>query len=482
MTGERARPERLGPEALRELFLFEKLSDEQLAWLAERGEVRSYPAGAVVHRSGHPATHLFVLLEGTLSLSIRAGGSEVEVNRTDHRGSYSGAFFAYLDMPGAHTYRGTLRAVTPCRFWLLPAADFGWAVRTWSPMATHLLQGFAIQGMGTLETVSTRERLAALGHVTAGLTHELNNPATATGRAATALRERLSALFEELAGIARGEVAGAVVDLVRPTLDPNDPSRVEAALSPMEASDREGALGEWLQAHGVGDPWDLAPPLVAAGVGVDWLERVAAAVPAGTLPAAVRLAAAACETGSLLSELGEAAKRISRLIGQAKQYTQMDRAPLQEVDVHDGLDSTLAMLAHKLQAGPGIRVVRDYDRSLPKLLAYAGELNQVWTNLIDNAIDAMDGQGTLTVRTRRDGDDRLLVEIGDTGPGIPEEVRRRVFEPFYTTKPVGKGTGLGLDICWRIVVQRHGGDLRVVSAPGDTRFQALLPVGGPPGR
>ncbi|HEX9342008.1 MAG TPA: ATP-binding protein, partial [Actinomycetota bacterium] len=257
-------------------------------------------------------------------------------------------------------------------------------------------------------------------------------------------------------------------------------------LSPLEVSDREDELGDWLEGHGVDGGWALAPPLVAAGVDTAWLERVAATVPAGLLPPAVRLAAAACETAGLLDELAEAAGRITRLIGQAKQYTQMDRAPLQQVDVHDGLDSTLAMLAHKLQAGTGIEVVRDYDRSLPKLLAYAGELNQVWTNLIDNAVDAMDGHGTLTVRTRRDhGGDRngdcVLVEIGDTGPGVPEHVQAHIFEPFFTTKPVGKGTGLGLDICWRIVVQRHGGDLRVVSAPGDSRFRVLLPVGGPPG-
>jgi signal transduction histidine kinase len=183
-----------------------------------------------------------------------------------------------------------------------------------------------------------------------------------------------------------------------------------------------------------------------------------------------------CEAESLLDEVAEAARRISALVGAAKQYSQMDRSPLQQVDVHDGLESTLTMLKHKLETG--IEVVRDYDRSLPELPAYAGELNQVWTNLVDNAADAMegmDGRGRLTVRTGRDGD-RVLVEIGDNGPGIPDEAAAHLFEPFYTTKPVGQGTGLGLDICWRIVVQRHHGDLRFTSAPGDTRFQVLLPL------
>ncbi len=470
--------ERLGAGALRELFLFEKLSDEQLAWLAERGEVRSYSAGVTLYTAGEPATRLFVLLDGTLSMSVRAGGTEIEVNRTSYRGTYAGAFLAYLDMPTARSYIGSLRAVTGCRFWELSGADFGQAVREWFPMATHLLQGFAIQGMATQQTVSTRERLVALGTVTAGLTHELNNPATAAARATATLHELLAGLWDELAVLTHGEPAAGqlatLVDLMRQT---HGRRAEQAPLTPMQASDREDELGGWLEDHGVAGGWKLTPPLVAAGVDAARLEQVAASVPAELLPHAVGVLAVTCEAGSLLDELAEAAGRISTLIGAAKQYTQMDRSPLQLLDVHDGLESTLTMLGHKL--GTGVDVVRDYDRSLPKLPAYAGELNQVWTNLIDNAIDAMDGRGIMTVRTRRDGD-RVLVEIGDTGPGIPDPLLGHIFEPFYTTKPVGKGTGLGLDICWRIVVQRHGGDLRVTSTPGDTRFQVLLPTGGPP--
>jgi signal transduction histidine kinase len=472
--------ERLVPDALRELFLFEKLSDEQLAWLAERGEVRSYPAGVTVYAAGEPATTLFVLLEGTLSMTVRAGGAEVETLRTDYRGAYAGAFFAYLDAPSARSYGGSVRAVTGCRFWELPAPDFAWAMREWFPMATHMLEGFAIQGSATQEMVSTRERLVALGTVTAGLTHELNNPATAAARATATLHQRLEGLWDELAALTGGELAAgqvaALVDLVRQAIghDAEPP-----ALSPLQVSDREDELGGWLEEHGVDDAWDLAPPLVAAGIDAGRLEQVAAGVPAELLPRAVGVLAAACEAESLLDEVAEATGRITKLVGAAKQYTQMDRSPLQHLDVHDGLESTLTMLGHRL--GDGIQVVRDYDRSLPKLPAYEGELNQVWTNLIDNAVDAMGGRGTLTVRTRLDGD-HVLVEIGDTGAGIPEAVAAHIFEPFYTTKPVGRGTGLGLDICWRIVVQRHGGDLKFTSTPGDTRFQVLLPTGGPPGQ
>ena len=466
---------RLGPGELRELFLFEKLDDAQLAWLAERGEIADYQAGDTVYRTGEPAERLFVLLEGTLSMLMRAGGVEIEVNRTDHRGAYAGAFMAFLDLPMGRSYAGSLRAVTDCRFWVLPAADFGQAVREWFPMATHMLEGLAIQGMGSQQTVSTRERLVALGTVTAGLTHELNNPATAAARATASLRERLAGLWDELAGLAgAGVTAGqlaALADLVGEAAGAERPP-----LSPLEAADREDELGGWLDAHGVEEAWELTPPLVAAGVDAAWLERVAAAVPSAALGRAVGLAAVTCEAGSLLDEVSEAARRISALIGAAKQYSQMDRSPLQQVDIHDGLESTLTMLKHKLETG--IEVVRDYDRSLPELPAYAGELNQVWTNLVDNAADAMegmDGRGRLTVRTARDGD-RVLVEIGDNGPGVPEAAAAHLFEPFYTTKPVGQGTGLGLDICWRIVVQRHHGDLRFSSSPGDTRFQVLLPL------
>jgi signal transduction histidine kinase len=468
--------ERLDAGTLAGLFLFEKLTTEQLTWLAERGEVVGYEAGTTVYRVGEPATCLYVLLEGTLSLVMRAPGGEIEVNRTDHRGTYAGAFFAYLDLPIARSYGTGLRTVTDCRFWVLSADDFGWAVREWFPMATHMLEGFAIQGMGSQQTVSTRERLVALGTVTAGLTHELNNPATAAARATATLAERLAGLWDELAGLAAlpdGGQLAELVDLVRQAVGGR---AGQAPLSPLAASDREDELGGWLAGHGVEGAWDLAPPLVAAGVDAGWLERVAATVPAPALPHAVGLVAIACEAESLLEEVGEASGRISALIGAAKQYSQMDRSPLQQLDIHDGLESTLTMLKHKLETG--VEVVRDYDRSLPQLPAYAGELNQVWTNLVDNAVDAMegmDGRGRLTVRTARDGD-RVLVEIGDNGPGVPEAAAAHILEPFYTTKPVGKGTGLGLDICWRIVVQRHHGDLRFTSAPGDTRFQVLLPL------
>jgi signal transduction histidine kinase len=234
-------------------------------------------------------------------------------------------------------------------------------------------------------------------------------------------------------------------------------------------------LAARLQDAGVEDPWELAPALASAGLDEAWLDRVVGCTgPAA--PYALRWLSTVLDVEGLVGEIRSSAGRISELVGAMKDYSHLDKAPLEEIDIHDGLESTLIIFVHKLKQG--VKVVRDYDRALPKVLARGGELNQVWTNIIDNAIDAMGGKGTLTIRTARDRD-CVLVEIGDTGPGIPAELQRRIFEPFFTTKDVGEGTGLGLDISYRIVVRRHHGDIRVESKPGDTRFQVWIPIDQP---
>jgi signal transduction histidine kinase len=240
----------------------------------------------------------------------------------------------------------------------------------------------------------------------------------------------------------------------------------------MQESEREDELTDWLEEHGVGAAWELAPVFVAGGTTPTFLDRLAKGAPPEVLEGALRWLSYTVETELLLDEITDSVTRISTLVAAAKQYSHMDRAPFERADIHDGLKSTLAMLAGKLT---GLEVVKDLDRTLPPVPIYGGELNQVWTNLIDNAVQAMDGSGTLTIRTSREGD-CVRVEIGDTGPGVPAELRQRIFEPFFTTKPVGQGTGLGLDISYRIVVARHGGDLTVESQPGDTRFVVRLPL------
>ncbi|MET0765110.1 MAG: ATP-binding protein [Blastococcus sp.] len=468
---------RLTAEELRGLFLFEDLDDGQLAWVADNGDVVDRPAGTEVSVEGEPAECFFVLLEGTLSMTRRVGGSDVETVRTSYRGVYSGAVQFYFGDRFEQRYPATVRAVTDCRFLALPAGPFAEVFRRWYPMAVHLLEGLFLGQRTVAELVGQRQRLLALGKLSAGLTHELNNPAAAAGRAAAALRERFTGMRHKLALLSEEKIDGEVLRTLT-VLQEDFVSKVGGAadLSALERSDREDVIGDWLEDHAVTQPWELAGVFVAAGLDADDLDRVADAVAPSFLEPALRWLAYTVETETLLVEIVDSTSRISQLVDAAKQYSQLDRMPHQPTDLHAGLDATLVMLSAKI--GPGVTVVKDYDRTLPAVPSYAGELNQVWTNLVHNALDAMAGEGTLTLHTIRDGD-CALVEVTDTGPGIPEELRNRVFEPFFTTKPVGQGTGLGLDVSWRIVVERHGGDLRVTSSPGNTRFQVLLPLTEP---
>jgi signal transduction histidine kinase len=473
-------PALCSPDELRTLFLFEKLTDEQLGWLCQAGRVEVVPTGPVF-AEGEPARKFYVLLEGTLVLSRRVGADDIEVNRTSDRGVYGGAFTAYLGDQVPEVYTGSMRVTEPSRFFVLDADVFGQMMRDWFPMAVHLLEGLFFGQRNAQQAIGQRERLLALGSLSAGLTHELNNPASAAVRATAALRERIAGLRQKLRVIASGPFDPAALEALI-TLQTRAVEQVAKApkLSPIEASDREDELSDWLDEHQVAGGWELAPVLVQAGLDTGWLDQVAAVADGQILPGAVRWLHYAVETELLMTEIEDATNRISSLVGAARQYSQLDRAPYQMVDLHELLDSTLMMLGGKIS--PDVTVVKDYADLLPRVPAYAAELNQVWTNLIDNAAAAMGGPGTLTVRTRLDADrDHVLVEIGDTGPGIPAEIRNRIFEPFFTTKPVGQGTGLGLDISWRIVVKKHHGDLQVESVPGDTRFQVRLPVTAPAG-
>ena len=464
----------LSPAELRQLFLFADLTDEQLDWVSRKGDVVEFPAGAPVSVEGEPAECFFVLLSGTMTMSRLVGGTEVETVRTSSRGVFSGAVQFYFGDQITQRYPATVRAVTDCAFLALPADDFAVVFRRWYPMAVHLLQGMFVGTRHSNELVGQRERLLALGKLTAGLTHELNNPAAAAARATSALRDRFAGMRHKLALLADGRIDGRVLQSLT-DLQETFVARIGTTpeLSALERSDREDDLGDWLDEHAVSAPWDLAATFVPAGLGPEDLTKVADAVEPGFLEPALRWLAYTVETEMLLAEIQDSTARISGLVDAAKQYSQMDRSPHQDTDLPAGLDATLVMLSAKI--GPGITVVKDYDRSLPPVPGYPAELNQVWTNLIHNALDAMAGSGTLTLRTAVDGD-CALVEVADTGPGIPGELRKRVFEPFFTTKPVGQGTGLGLDVSWRIVVNRHGGDLCVVSRPGDTRFQVRLPL------
>jgi signal transduction histidine kinase len=480
MTDQITEPVRLSPSELRTLFLFEKLEDDQLAWLSEHGYCQTWSGGEPVYNEGDPATCFYVLLSGTLSMHRRVENTEVETGRTNQRGVYAGATQSFVKGMAELPYWGSVRAVTDCDFWLIGAAEFGEKFREWFPMAVHLLEGMN-QGLRSSQAIiGQRERLLSLGRLSAGLTHELNNPATAAVRATASLRELVSKIRRKLAHIAVAQVdPKALVALTE--LQEAAVERMAKAekLSPVEVSEAEDEISGWLDDHGIDDGWDLAPPLVAAGVDTDWLDEMAATVPATLLADGLHWVTYALEIEELMVEIEDSTGRISHLVAAAKQYSQMDRAAHQDIDVRDGLKSTLIMLNHKIKERGNITVVKDFDDSVPTIPAHPAELNQVWTNLIDNAIYAMPNGGTLTVRTSRE-DGWVLVEICDTGVGIPEEMQQKIFEPFFTTKPVGEGTGLGLDISYRVIVQRHGGDLRVKSHPGNTCFQVRLPVTEPP--
>ena len=333
-----------------------------------------------------------MLLDGTVVLSRRVGADDIEVGRTSTRGVYTGAFMAYLGDSVPQVYNNSVRVTEPSRFFVLDASVFAELMHDWFPMAVHLLEGLFFGNKNAQQAIGQRERLLALGSLSAGLTHELNNPAAAAVRATATLRERVAGMRHKLGMIAGGKWDRTMLQtLIRLQEEAAERVPKAAALSPLEASDQEDAITDWLDSHKVRDGWDMAPTFVAAGLDVAWLDRVEATVDPGCLEAALRWLNYTVDTELLMNEIEDSTTRISTLVGAAKQYSQLDRAPYQVVDVHELLDSTLLMLSGKIP--PDIQVVKEYDRSLPQIPAYAAELNQVWTNLIDNAVSAMNGTG-----------------------------------------------------------------------------------------
>ncbi len=408
-----------------------------------------------------------MLLEGRIDLVRRMDHEESVVGALSRPGQWAGGFLAWAETAG---YMATGRGGSPGRVLRVASADLGQLARDWFPFGVHLIEGF-FQTVRNMEALSRqRAGLIALGTLAAGLAHEINNPAAAAVRAADGLRETCDALLASLALMAERSLTAEEFSAIHAL-------RLEIGLSeadtdPLAVADRENELLGWLDDHDVEDSWRIAPPLAAAGVDLDWCERMAAALHRPTLGPALDWVAGTLAVSVLLAEIAESTRRVSGLVAAVRSYSQLDRATLQTIDVTEGIESTLVVLGHKL--GDGITVQRDYDPDLPPIDAIPGELNQVWTNLIDNAIDAMEGVGTLGLSTRLDGDE-VVVEVADTGPGMPAEVQARAFEPFFTTKDVGDGTGLGLDISHRIVVDRHRGAITIRSEPGATVMTVRLP-------
>ena len=324
------------------------------------------------------------------------------------------------------------------------------------------------------EGLRQTDKMAALGKLSAGLAHELNNPAAAAGRAAAQLVEALDELQSATISLTRAGLKHDLWDtLTGWAREFRQRSAGTLGLSPLELNDREEELLKWLDAHGVDEGWAMASTLVTAGIKSKDLDTIAATLPAVLLGAVMLWLCRAITAHDLAGVVGGSTRNISNLVNVVKSYSYMDRAPLQYVDIHAGLEDTITILRHKLKRG--IEVVRQYDRGLPPVHLRGGELNQVWTNLIDNAIGGIGEKGTITIRTYRDGD-HVAVDITDDGPGIPKEIQPRIFDPFFTTKDVGQGTGLGLDVVRRIVSARAGWQIDFRSRPGETVFRVRVPV------
>ncbi|MGE0027312.1 MAG: sensor histidine kinase [Thermoleophilia bacterium] len=458
----------MSPERLRGVPILSGLGDAELDRLSEIGHERRLAPGDLLFREGDRATAFHILLEGALETTRAVAGEQVLL-LTHKPGGYLGAMALLTDTP----YRGTTTATVDALVFELDGDELRGLAFTHPPLVRAFLAAIESVSGAVKGLERDHEKLIAVGQLAAGLAHELNNPAAAAAREVATLREyertRQEAFGQIAAGGASAERLAALASLGATA---TAGALEDEPLDPIARSDREAELAGELEARGVDDPYDLAAALTEARLDASWVERVSEEVGADVLPAGLRFVASCAGTRIVLMELEEATTRISDLVGAVRSYSHVDQAPRTMVDVRVGLEDTLSLLGHALRE-KRIEIVRDFE-DVPLVEASGPELNQVWTNLIDNAVDALPPGGRLELATRRIGD-RLCVEVADNGPGIPEETQSRVFDAFFTTKPVGEGTGLGLDIARRLVL-RHHGEMRLHSEPGSTRFQVMLPL------
>ncbi|HWN99493.1 MAG TPA: ATP-binding protein [Blastocatellia bacterium] len=459
-------------EALRRVGVFADLPEDQLKWFAENVEDRRFAAGDVVFRKGDPPDWLLIFLEGEMHAYWDENvHDEVFILRA---GDLSSEVSGMLPFSRMTEFTLTGRAVTTMRVLRFPVRLFPELLQR-MPILAKRLVGIMSDRVREMTTANQQQdKLMALGKLSAGLAHELNNPAAAATRAANDLIVTLAELRAADLRLCRHELTTEQEDALRAFEDVAiEHTATTVHLNSLEQSDREDLVATWLEDHGVGDPWKLSGNLVEAGIDAAGLQRISDVLEKDAFDDVLTRVNAQLAAAKLASEIKAANTRISELVGAIKEYSYMDQASVQEVDVHKALETTLLILKYKLRK-KSIVLTRDYAEALPHIKAYGSELNQVWTNLIVNAVDAMPEGGTLKVRTKREPTD-VLVEIRDNGTGIPADLGSRIFEPFFTTKPVGEGTGLGLDTVARIV-RKHRGNIRFESKPGDTCFQVRLPI------
>ncbi len=444
---------------------FAGLPDEQIAWFLSQAQEVRVKAGETYARQGDPADAMFVLLEGEFQWRGELGGESLVFP------ARAGDVTGVLPFSRMKQFTVTGRAITDGRVLRFPASLFPDLIQKMPELAKRLVGLMSDRIRETTRIEQQRDRLAALGKLSAGLAHELNNPASAAKRSASQLRDLLKRIRDashelgrrDLTSAQKSEIEKLEASFTQMTVPPPDA---------LTASSLEDQIDSLLRSHGQNDLWQLAADLARKNAKPEALEQLFATLDADTARAALVRISASVEISDLLNEIESSTSRISDLVRAIKEYTFMDQAPMQNVDIVKSLETTLTILNHKLKRG--VVVERDYQR-IPLLVnSFGSELSQVWTNIIDNAIDAMGGKGELRVRTYRE-DNCVVVEICDNGPGISPEVQSHIFEPFFTTKGVGEGTGLGLDTVQRIV-KKHRGNIQVSSKPGDTRFQVWLPL------
>lgn len=454
---------------LRAIKIFADLPEDQLEWFIGQAEEVSAEPGEIMFREGEPADHMFVFFEGEMHGRRDGPGGEMRIYIAG-----AGDVTGLLPFSRLQTYGGTGRAVGQVHLARIHRRVFPEMLQRMPKLTERLVTLMLDRVRETTRASEQRDKLAALGKLAAGLAHELNNPAAAVKRTASSIRD------------VRRELRGAFITIDRLNLTREQRLYIaeceEAALKTMdsvdstpetsiERGDREQALEDWMESHGVIEPWKLAPTLADAQIDTRKLDEIERIVGEALNPVLVRINYSFV-AGRMISEIEHGASRIFELVQAVKEYTYMDQAPEQEIDIHSGLESTLTILAYKLRK-KSIHVERNFDRSIPKICAFGVELNQVWTNLIVNAIEAMQDGGKMKLTTCQDPFD-VVVEVQDNGSGIAPDVQSRIFDPFFTTKGVGEGTGLGLDTAMR-VIKKHRGEIGVKSAPGETVFRVRIP-------
>ncbi len=455
-------------EFLKRVPLFASMPDHDLERLSEMVKEIHLQAGEQLFDEGSEGDMAYIIQDGEIEIYKTSGGKNVQLAVRK-----SGDVIGEMSLLESAPRFASGRARSNSKLLAISHDQLDNLLNTSPSAARSLLFTITSRYKSTELMLRQSEKMAQLGTLTAGIAHELNNPAAAAQRGTSQLNSEVAQLLEaqiELSKLSLSKESWDELNDLIPII--RDKASKHEDIDALERSDREYAIEDWLNDHDVPDAWEIAPTLVNLGFSEDDLDNLTVDFSGDQFPKVVAWMDASYNTFSLLEEINQGSERISEIVKSLKSYVYLDQAPIQAVDLQEGLDNTLVMLRHKLKEG--VKVTRDYEAGLPKIQAYGSELNQVWTNIIDNAIDAMNGKGEIAIKTHQNGD-WVVVNIEDNGPGIPEDIQEKIFSPFFTTKAVGKGTGLGLNISYKII-EKHGGEVKVFSKPGKTRFQVSLPI------